>query len=148
MIARMPPTNIDASPWTRPIGEPGANQRGPGVPWTRWRLRGPSGPATLLKSSAPRRSRKVTSSRLAKTAKLRPVAATDRRPPCEGGGGRQVRARIRRRVPPPSRGGVCSGLGRQVPGVDDAVGVALLGEEPLAVLREVGVDGVAGDDRV
>ena len=33
-------------------------------------------------------------------------------------------------------------------GVDDPVGVALLGEEPLPVLGEVGVDGVARDDRV
>ena len=33
-------------------------------------------------------------------------------------------------------------------GVDDAVGVPLLGEEPLTVLGEVGIDGVAGDDGV
>ena len=38
--------------------------------------------------------------------------------------------------------------GGDVVGVDDAVGVALLGEEPLPVLGEVRVDGVAGDDRV
>ena len=32
--------------------------------------------------------------------------------------------------------------------VEDRVAVALLGEEPLAVLREVLVDGVARDERV
>ena len=36
----------------------------------------------------------------------------------------------------------------QVLGVDDRVRVALLGQEPLAVRREVLVDGVARDDRV
>ena len=38
--------------------------------------------------------------------------------------------------------------GGDVVGVDDPVGVALLGQEPLPVLGEVGVDGVARDDRV
>ena len=33
-------------------------------------------------------------------------------------------------------------------GVENAVGVALLGEEALAVSSEVSVDGVPGDDRV
>ena len=41
------------------------------------------------------------------------------------------------------------GVGRpEVVGVDDPVGVALLGQEALAVGGEVRVDGVAGDDRV
>ena len=44
--------------------------------------------------------------------------------------------------------GLCASGGRDVVGVDDPVGVALLGQEPLPVLGEVGVDGVAGDDRV
>ena len=38
--------------------------------------------------------------------------------------------------------------GAEVVGVDDAVGVALLGEEALPVRGEVRVDGVAGDDGV
>ena len=36
----------------------------------------------------------------------------------------------------------------QISRIHDAVGVALLGEEALPVLGEVGVDGVAADDRV
>src|SRR6478672_2304837 len=105
MIARMPPTNMEASPCTRAMAESGANQRGPTVPCTRWRALSPSGPATLRNSSAPMRSRRVTLPRLAK----------DR----------------------------SAGAGRQVARVDDPVGVALFGEEALAVLGEVGVDGVA-----
>ena len=46
-----------------------------------------------------------------------------------------------------SVGGRSAGV-QHVVGVDDPVGVALLGEEPLPVGGEVGVDGVAGDDRV
>ena len=38
--------------------------------------------------------------------------------------------------------------GGQVLRVEDPVRVALLGQEPLPVLGELGVDGVAGDDRV
>ena len=38
--------------------------------------------------------------------------------------------------------------GEEVLRVDDRVGVALLGEEPLPVGGELRVDGVAGDDRV
>src|SRR6478672_4630672 len=41
-----------------------------------------------------------------------------------------------------------SGSGGQVLRVDDPVRVPLLGEEPLPVLGELGVHGVAGDDRV
>ena len=51
--ARMPPTNIDASPCTRVIGLPGSNQRGPSRPWIRSRCRGPSGPATRANSACP-----------------------------------------------------------------------------------------------
>src|SRR3954463_11618140 len=40
------------------------------------------------------------------------------------------------------------GRAQDVVRVDDPVGVALLGEEPLPVGGEVGVDGVAGDDGV
>ena len=39
-------------------------------------------------------------------------------------------------------------LSEEVFGVDDGVGVALFGEEALAVGGELGVDGVARDDRV
>lgn len=46
----MPPTYIDASPCTRRIGDPGSNQRGPGVPWMRSRVAGPLGPATRSKT--------------------------------------------------------------------------------------------------
>src|SRR5699024_2271507 len=38
--------------------------------------------------------------------------------------------------------------GRGLLGVEDVVAVSLFGEEPLAVLREVLIDGVAGDQRV
>src|SRR4051794_18177798 len=40
------------------------------------------------------------------------------------------------------------GFGSQIGGIHDAIGVALLGQEALPVLGEVGVDGVAADDRV
>src|SRR5215203_474845 len=46
-------------------------------------------------------------------------------------------------------GGTQRSLGGEgVLGVENAVGVALLGEEALAVSSEVSVDGVPGDDRV
>src|SRR5215204_7081972 len=45
-------------------------------------------------------------------------------------------------------GGTRSLGGQGVLGVENAVGVALLGEEALAVSSEVSVDGVPGDDRV
>ena len=54
--ARMPPTNIDASPWTRPIGEAGSNHRGPGRPWIRCACLSPSGPATRMSRSQRRTS--------------------------------------------------------------------------------------------
>src|SRR5215204_3965558 len=41
-----------------------------------------------------------------------------------------------------------SGAGELLAGVGDPVGVALLGEEALPVLGELGVDGVARDQRV
>ena len=44
--------------------------------------------------------------------------------------------------------GPAAGYGRELVGVEDRVAVALLGEEALAVLREVLVDGVARDERV
>ena len=53
----MPPTNIEASPCTVRIGEPGGNHRGPGVPWIRSRLASPSGPATRRNREVPARSR-------------------------------------------------------------------------------------------
>src|SRR5690554_5601202 len=43
---------------------------------------------------------------------------------------------------------VCALRSRQAVRIQDLVAVALLGEEPLAVLRELLVDGVAGDERV
>ena len=46
------------------------------------------------------------------------------------------------------RGSGWGGRGQQVARVDDPVGVALLGEEALAVSGEVCVDGVAGDNTV
>ena len=52
--ARMPPTNIDASPCTWRIGASSSNQRGPTAPWMRSRRRGPSGPATRANSLSPR----------------------------------------------------------------------------------------------
>src|SRR6185369_735553 len=55
--ARRPPTNIEASACTRLIGRSSANQRGPGVPWMRALLSGPSGPATRPKSARPTASR-------------------------------------------------------------------------------------------
>ena len=52
--ARMPPTNIEASPCTRRMAASSGNHRGPSVPCTRSRRRGPSGPATRAKSRSPR----------------------------------------------------------------------------------------------
>src|SRR5689334_7272613 len=54
--------NIDASPWTRMIGLPGSNHRGPGRWWIRSRARSPSGPATRSKSAAPRLVRTLSRS--------------------------------------------------------------------------------------
>ena len=58
--ARMPPTNMLASPCTRAIALSGSNHRGPGRPWMRSRCRGPSGPATRANTAAPSRSRVVS----------------------------------------------------------------------------------------
>ena len=43
---------MDASPWTRVIGLPEGNQRGPGVPWIRSRCIVPCGPATRAKMAS------------------------------------------------------------------------------------------------
>src|SRR3954452_8923582 len=55
--ARRPPTYMEASPWTRVIGLPGSNQRGPGVPWIRSRCIAPCGPATRAKMASFNRPR-------------------------------------------------------------------------------------------
>ena len=55
--ARTPPTNIDASPCTRPIGLSGSNQRGPGVLWIWSRAASASGPATRLSRAWARAAR-------------------------------------------------------------------------------------------
>src|SRR4051794_20121604 len=48
---------MEASPWTRVIGLPGSNQRGPGVPWIRSRCIAPCGPATRAKMASFNRPR-------------------------------------------------------------------------------------------
>ena len=53
----MPPMYMDASAFTRRIGEPGGNSLGPGVRWILSRTSSMSGPATFLRISRARRTR-------------------------------------------------------------------------------------------
>jgi hypothetical protein len=74
----MPPTYMDASPWTTVIGLPSGNQRGPGVPWMRSRWRGPSGPATRSNRARPSRSRIPTPPSLRATGERAAQASASR----------------------------------------------------------------------
>ena len=53
----MPPTNIDASPWTVQMASSWPNRRGPSANRMRSRRPGPSSPAMRAKITAPMRPR-------------------------------------------------------------------------------------------
>ena len=114
---------------------------GPGSSWTAAvrRAGGRTRPgATRVDSACPGPSRSSASASGPFGRTRRSSGGCARRRPNSTYGEAQVKA----------QGEAQSTSGGEVLGVDDPVGVALLGEEALPVLGELGVDGVAGDDRV